>query len=116
MPPQLRVGEDSMRSIYDLMRPSNQRDAVTTEVYPDILTAPLHKFRYEAPPEDYQLTMQDIKRPDRLVYEKYNMNEFDDILFFINGIGFIKEMEPGTEIKIPKRENIERFFNRGFSQ
>lgn len=104
-----------MRSAYDLMKESHQRDSVSTDFYPDVLTAPLHKFRYDAPPEDYSLTSGDLQRPDLLMNRKYNMVEFDDILFYINNIGFIHETEPGIEIKLPKRENLERFFNRSFT-
>lgn len=98
-----------MRSRYDLAQDATVKGEDGTH-YKDIFTIPTHKFRTTEPSEEYQLTKKDIERPDVLMFRKYRLTELDDILFWINNIGLIYEVEPGTEIKLPIVTDIENFY------
>ena len=105
-----------MRSMYDLMVASNTRDEVTQELYPDVLTAPLEKFKFVSPPKEYGLTQQDLLRIDLLMVKAYRTPEYDDIVLCINNVDCIYDTEQylGTDILIPTKENVDRFYKNNF--
>ena len=103
-----------MRSRYDLMEFSDQRDN-EDRFYPDFTTLPTHKFVFDEAPERYILTERDIERIDLLMARKLGLSELDDIVLFINNIPNRFDLEAGDEILIPTKNNLERFFNRYFS-
>jgi hypothetical protein len=105
-----------MRSMYDLMEESETRDSVSQELYPDIFSAPLHKFKFESAPQQHSLTQGDLQRIDILMNKTYGNPELDDIVLSINGIGFINDTDTnlGKEILLPRKENLEKFYSRNY--
>lgn len=90
-----------------------QRSGVTADdgtFYPDLMTLPIQRFRFTSPPTEYYLTQRDIERPDLLMYRIYRVAEFDDIIFWLNGIAYIGDATVGTKILLPSREDLEDFF------
>jgi len=100
-----------MKSRYDLIKKSHIKSPKETN-YPDIMTNPLYRFRFVEIPTEYVLTAKDIERPDVLAYNLFGVSEFDDILFWINGIENIRDVEPGTTILVPTKKEITRFYNK----
>lgn len=98
-----------MRSRYDLAQDANIKGEDGTP-YKDIFTIPTHKFRPTQPQENYKLEKIDIERPDILMFKKYRLAEFDDLLFWVNNIGLIYQQEPGTEIQLPVATDLENFY------
>jgi len=100
-----------MRSRYDLMQLSTQRSTKDT-YFPDVMTFPIQKFKFTDVPLEYFLTSKDIDRPDLLMYRYYNRAEYDDIIFWLNGISNIFDTSAGTKIFLPSRKDLEQFFLR----
>ena len=42
--------------------------------------------------------------------EYYGNPNFDDIVLWLSDVDFIYETEIGTEIELPKRQDIEKFY------
>jgi len=100
-----------MRTRYDLCDNASIINDDGT-VYPDILTAPFERFRYSEVPFDYTLRSVDLTRPDILVNSVYDVAEFDDLLFILNGILTVFDDVIGTDIKIPSSTDMENFYRR----
>ncbi len=98
-----------MKSRYDLMQLSSQRSDKDT-YFPDIMTFPIQKFKFTDIPSEYYLTEKDIERPDLLMNKYYGVPEYDDIIFWLNGISNFFDITPGTRIFLPSRRDIEQFF------
>lgn len=98
-----------MRSRYYLVKNSNTRSS-DGSFYKDILTLRMDKFIFSEPPIEYNLTKRDIERPDLLVYDIYGSSEYDDLLFWLNGIKDLKDVEVGTLIFLPVKKDMENFY------
>ena len=98
-----------MRSLYDLAERSVEL-AEDGTYYPDICTIPIQKFKYTESPKEYSLTEKDVERPDIFIYKEYGVAELDDILFWINSIENLYDIEENTEILIPSKEDVEDFY------
>ena len=98
-----------MRSRYDLAQDSSQVSGDGT-YYPDVFTIPIQKFRYTEHPKEHFLTERDINREDIFIYEEYGVSELDDIVFWLNDIGYIGDKSAGDQILIPKKEDVETFY------
>lgn len=102
-----------MRSRYDLMEFSNQRDS-KDRFYPDVMTLPTHKFKYTEPPVEHELTQADIKRFDIRMYKEYEITELDDIVRIVNKKPLIEDLLTGDIILFPTKTNLESFYNTNF--
>lgn len=86
------------------------RDEITGEHYYDPLTFPIESFSFNYPSVKYPLTSKDINRIDIAMSEYYGTPNFDDIVLWLSDIEFIYDAEVGTEIELPKRQDIEKFY------
>jgi len=100
----------AIRTRYRLLTDGNTRASEGGSFYPDIMTLPIQRFRFSEPPLEYYLTQKDIDRPDLLMYRIYSTSEFDDIIFWLNGLPYISEVAIGTKILLPARQDLEDFF------
>lgn len=98
-----------MRSRYDLAQVSTTKSSSGT-YYKDIFTIPTQNIVLNESAQEYELTESDIKRSDIMMHDIYNFAELDDILFWINNIGFIYEQEIGKTILIPTLRDLEKFY------
>lgn len=102
-----------MRSRYDLMKESETLTS-NNDYYPDICSLPTHKFVFEEPPLEYEITEGDKERPDIMMDRIFGYPELDDIIFFINGKDYLEDLEVGDKILLPSQGNLERFYNKFF--
>lgn len=98
-----------MRSRYDLMKKSTTQNSEGT-YYKDIFTMPLLKFQYTQSFETVTLTQKDVERPDIFIRNIYGFSEFDDIIFWINNVGFIFDKNAGDEIEVSTRSDLENYY------
>lgn len=99
------------RSRYDTMqRSTTVQDEVTGQFYYDPFTFPIESFTFNLPSVDYPLNQRDINRIDIAMSEYYGVPNFDDIILWLSDIPFIYDAELGTEITLPKRQDIESFY------
>lgn len=102
-----------MRSRYNLMKDSHQRDS-KGRFFPDIMTLPTHNFKFSEPPKERELTKQDKVRFDLRMYREYELTELDDIIRFINRTPLLEDEDVGRRMVFPSKKNLEQFFNRNF--
>lgn len=102
-----------MRSRYNLMKNSHQRDS-EGRLFPDVMTLPTHKFKFSEPPTERELTKRDKYRFDLRMYQEYELTELDDIVRFINKAPLLEDEEIGRRMLFPSKKNLEQFFNRNF--
>lgn len=98
-----------MRSRYDLAQNSTTQSEEGT-YYKDIFTIPIQKFQHKESYLENILSKRDVERIDLMMNEKYGITEFDDLVMWINNIGFIYEQEVGDEIKLPTLPDLENFY------
>jgi len=98
-----------MRSRYDLAEDSTTRVSDGT-FYPDIFTVPIKKFRYTESPTEHFITEKDLERPDIMMFTEYGMSELDDLLFWINDIGFMSDESTYKKIFFPTKVDLENFY------
>jgi hypothetical protein len=98
-----------MRSRYDLAQNSTTQSDEGT-YYKDIFTIPIQKFQYRESYLENILGKRDIERIDLMMNEKYGITEFDDLVMWINNIGFIYEQEVESQIKLPTLPDLENFY------
>ncbi|KKM16603.1 hypothetical protein LCGC14_1684210 [marine sediment metagenome] len=98
-----------MRNRYNLMLKS---DVVTERdtKFPDIMTFPIQDFKFSEAPLEYYLKKIDIERPDLFIAKLYGASEFDDIVYWLNNIANIDDVEVGQKILIPSSSDMERFY------
>ena len=100
-----------MRSRYKTMLLSEtETDSVTGEAYPDVMSFPIESFTYTQTTVEYPLTVNDINRIDSTMSIYFGVAEFDDIVLWLNDVGFIYDQEAGTKIELPRKKDVERFF------
>lgn len=98
------------RSRYDLAQDSTTLSEDTGTYYKDIFTIPIQKFRYEEPTIKRYLDEMNIRRPDIFIAKVYRFSELDDIVWWLNNIGLIYDVEIGTEIELPVLTDMENFY------
>ena len=98
-----------MRSRYDLMLKSDSLSDRDTN-YPDIMIFPIQDFTFNETPFEYFLQKPDLERPDLFMAKMYGISEFDDIVFWLNGIANLDDAEVGDKILIPAPEDVEKFY------
>ena len=98
-----------MKSIYDLMETGTVQD-IDGEYYPDIVTIPFENFENTSASEKHYLSDANIKRIDSLMYKKYGISQYDDLILLLNKIDYLYNQEPGVEVQLPTLRDIEKFF------
>lgn len=93
---------------YDLMKPSVTEDG-EGGFYPDPLSLPLNKFQVSKSVLEYNIKEKDIVRPDILFYRAYGSVDHYELVFLLNNIGYIDEIEVDTTLLLPDRSDIEEF-------
>lgn len=99
-----------MRSRYDLAQNSVTKSEKTGTFYKDIFTIPIQKFSYTDSYGVFSVNEVHKRRPDLFISDKYGETELDDLVFLINNIGFIYDVDVGIEINVPSKENLENFY------
>jgi len=94
---------------YNIMQKSNTRSGEGT-FYPDPLTLPLDKFRVTKPPLEYEMRQLDPLRPDILFYKAYRTSDFYDVVFLLNNYGYIDDIEIGSPLLLPDKNDLQDFF------
>lgn len=100
-----------MRSRYDLADDATQQGS-DGSYYKDIFTIPTEKFNYKNSTESYNIEQTDIERQDLMIANQYGYAELDDIVLWLNNIGFIKNKDANDEIEFPDKNDLEEFYFR----
>jgi hypothetical protein len=79
------------------------------EKYPDILTFPIKKFKFNDPLKEVIITQKYKERFYLLCYEEYGLVEYDDIILWLNGISSVHILMPGETILLPSKRDLDRF-------
>lgn len=103
-----------MRSRYDLMTFSEQRDS-KDRFFPDVMSLPTHKFRFTEAPVESVLTSNDQIRFDITMYKQYQLVELDDIIRIINKKPLLEEASLGDKMVYPSKQNLEEFYTSNFT-
>lgn len=93
-----------------MQKSKTERDPETQELYYDVMTFPIESFSYTQRPLKYTLVETDIMRPDLLMHRYYGIPNFDDIVFWLSNIPSVYDEEVGTDIELPRRNDVERFY------
>lgn len=80
------------------------------QTYPDCLSVPLNKFRYQKNPSSVRLTQVDIDRFDLFINAKYTSLNYIDIILWLNNIGSVRELEAGTWLTLPDKSDLDTFY------
>lgn len=98
------------RNLYLLMRDAETDRDEFNQLYPDVMTLPLDKFRYSEAPLEYTLTEADIERMDLLMNTLYGVPYYDDLILWLNNIFYKDDLFAGDKIIIPVLTDINRFY------
>ena len=103
-----------MRSRYDFMKPAKHPENRTKggTPYADVMSFEIENFEYTRQPERHEVERRDIERFDLLMFKKYNLAVYDDIVLWLNNVPSIHFLEPGDEILLPVRSDLDRFYTR----
>lgn len=99
-----------MRNIYQLMRRCESDRDEFGDLYPDLMTLPINRFKYTIAPDEYYLTEADVIRFDLLIYAVYGISDYDDIVLWLNNISFKEDLVAGTKIILPNIVDISKFY------
>jgi hypothetical protein len=58
---------------------------------------------------EHMITKAEILKPYLISYSYYGNTDYIDLILLINNVENIFEIPPGSIIKIPKREDLEKF-------
>ena len=83
-------------------------DLQEMEIY-DVLSVNWAKFRFDGDELLYELTQEDVNRPDILSIKQYGTVDYQNIIFLINNIGDLLNLTIGEKIRLPKIQNIRQF-------
>ena len=98
-----------MKSRYDLMKQSETTDKRGNN-YPDPLSFEIGKPRFTNPLKKSEVLQEYTVRPYMLTYNEYEMCQMDDILYWLNGIGYPFDLEVGETLWIPKLSDFNKFY------
>ena len=101
-----------MRSRYDLMQISEQRDSVTGNNWPDPLTIPLDQLEFSSPLIPVKIDQNYQTRFYNLVYDQWGITYYDDILLYMNGVSIEDVLELGEEILVPPLKDMNSYYNK----
>jgi hypothetical protein len=97
-----------MQSRYDFFDESVVIDN-DGQSWPDPLTIDYNTGRLTKLPVEQKITSRDLTRFWTLMYEKYNISYYDDLLLNENGIPYVMMLKPGDILLMPAFEDIEGF-------
>lgn len=100
-----------MKSRYDLMQMSSQRDEVTGDNFPDVLTLPLDQLEFSSPLTRVKINQKYKSRFYNLCYDQWGVCYYDDILLFMNGVSLEDTLEIGEEILVPSFSDMNSYYN-----
>lgn len=101
-----------MRSRYDLMQISEQRDSVTGNNWPDVLTIPLDQLEFSSPLTPVKIDQNYQTRFYNLIYDQWGVTYYDDILLYMNGVSIEDVLELGEEILVPSLKDMNSYYNK----
>jgi hypothetical protein len=85
----------------------------TMETDPEMIYNPMSvdfsKFEYTSGYYNHRLTQIEIEKPYLLSLQYFGEVSFEDIILLINNIPDIFEVPVGTEVKIPKLQDVQSF-------
>lgn len=103
-----------MKTRYDFMQPAQHPDNRTRKGirYADVCSFRIEDFEYTRQPEEYELFRRDIERFDLLMFRKYGVAGYDDIILWLNNIPSIHFLNAGDVLLLPDRKDLDRFMTR----
>ncbi len=96
-----------MKSRYDCMKESSVKD-IDGEFFPDPLSLSYDISVTELPSKK-QVNSVDIAKFWLFMQNNYDMAEEDDILLGVNGVPYVGMLEPGDEIYLVSKTDLENF-------
>ena len=75
----------------------------------DPMSVDFSKFEWNEGYYNHRLTQVEIEKPYLLSLQYYGSIEFEDIILLVNNIPDIFEVPVGTQVKIPKLNDISNF-------
>lgn len=100
-----------MESRYDFMTESKVCDKEDGVPYPDVLSTNYSDFALTKIPKIKRIAAKDISKMWMYMYENYGISYYDDLLLNMNGIGYVGELEPGSQLFNFDLVDIEGFNN-----
>jgi len=97
-----------MKSRYITMKESSETNS-KGEKYPDVLTFPIEKFKFNDPLKEVMITQTYKERFYLLCHEAYGSSQYDDIVLWLNGISSVHILTPGETIFLPSKRDLDKF-------
>ena len=97
-----------MKTRYLTMSASNETNT-NGESYPDVLSFPISKFKFNDPLQKVTVTQRYKERFYLICFDAYGVSEYDDIILCLNGISSVYLLEPGDTIYIPSKSDLNKF-------
>lgn len=57
----------------------------------------------------HQINSVEVRKPYLIAYAYYQDVEYEDVILLLNGIEYAWDIVPETEIKIPKKDDLDKF-------
>jgi hypothetical protein len=99
-----------MRNKYLVIKESSTETNSLGNPYPDIMTFPINKFRYNDIPIRTKLTSADIARFDLFCFRIYNNSDYTDLLLWLNDKASVHQLVAGEEVVLPSANDINNFY------
>lgn len=99
-----------MKTKYLTIKPSSIYKDSSGDYFPDIFSFPINNLIFSETPQKYTLSANDIKRFDILVYRYYGSSDYKDLVLWVNNISNLDEINPGFQIILPIKKDIENFY------
>ena len=100
-----------MRSRYDLMQESKQRDEVTGGTYPDVLTIPLDQLEFSDALTPVTVNQNYKNKFYNLCYDQWGITYYDDILLFTNGVSIEDSLVIGETLLVPSLRDMNSYYS-----
>ncbi len=97
-----------MKTRYITMKESHMTND-KGEKYPDVLSFPLKKIKYEDPLKEVVITQAYKERFYLLCYDVYGVSEYDDLILWLNGVSSTYLLVPGETILLPSKRDLDKF-------
>ena len=96
------------------MKASTEIDPVDLEAYPDPLTIDYDKMELSEAPYQYEVDDKLITKPYTITYALYGAADLEDIVFDINNIGHVHQLNLDLSrlIMLPVSADILSFFSK----
>lgn len=104
-----------MRSRYDLMQMSEQKDSSGLN-YPDVLTLPLDQLEFNNPLTEVKINQNYLKRFYNLCYDQWKITYYDDLLLFMNGISTEELLQIGEIILVPSKQDMDSYYSKNLAE